>query len=92
MEAIIAIRAEVEQIRLPRDDSERRAVLGALSAIAAAKSLRYALQLLSPSQVLAEVDQRAELQADDVHEAAALFIDIRASSEILAENEDQYLH
>jgi RuvB-like protein 1 (pontin 52) len=92
MEQIIAIRAAVEQIRLPRDETQRRAVLRALSEIAAEKSLRYALQLLSPSQVLAEVDQRAELQADDVQEAAALFIDIRASSEILAEHEEHYLH
>lgn len=90
MEQIIAIRAEVEQIRLPRDETERQAVLNELSKIAEDCSLRYALQLLSPSQVLAEADQRAELQLSDVEEAKALFIDIEASTEILIAQAKQH--
>jgi RuvB-like protein 1 (pontin 52) len=74
MKQIIGIRAEVEQIRLPRDERERNDVLEKLSKIAEDKSLRYALQLLSPSQVIAEVDQRAEVQVVDVEEAKSLFI------------------
>jgi RuvB-like protein 1 (pontin 52) len=92
MKQIIGIRAEVEQIRLPRDEQERNQVLEKLATVAEDKSLRYALQLLSPSQVIAAVDQRAEVQVVDVEEAESLFIDTRTSTEILNRNEAAYLH
>jgi RuvB-like protein 1 (pontin 52) len=80
---IIAIRAGVEQIHLPKDDQERAEVLDALAALAFDKSLRYSLQLLSPSQVIAEVDGRVEITKYDVEEAASLFIDIKQSIELI---------
>jgi RuvB-like protein 1 (pontin 52) len=83
MRQIIAIRAGVEQIHLPKDDQERAEVLNALAALAFDKSLRYSLQLLSPSQVIAEVDGRVEITKYDVEEAASLFIDIRRSTELI---------
>jgi RuvB-like protein 1 (pontin 52) len=92
MKQIIGIRAEIEQIKLPRDEREKDEVLEALAALAEEKSLRYALQLLSPSQVIAEADQRAEIQTADVSEAAELFIDIAASTEILRKHEEEFLH
>jgi RuvB-like protein 1 (pontin 52) len=83
MRQIIAIRAGVEQIHLPKDDQERADVLDALAEQAAAKSLRYSLQLLSPSQVIAEVDGRVEITKEDVEEAALLFIDITESTKLI---------
>jgi RuvB-like protein 1 (pontin 52) len=55
-------------------------------------SLRDALQLLSPSQILAEVDQRVEVKKEDVEEAKELLIDTGASITILKESEDKYFH
>jgi RuvB-like protein 1 (pontin 52) len=87
MRQIIAIRAGVEQIHLPKDDDARAEVLDALAEQAATKSLRYALQLLTPSQVIAEVDGRVEITKDDVEEAAELFIDITESRKLIHSGE-----
>jgi RuvB-like protein 1 (pontin 52) len=91
MEQIIAIRAEIEQIKLPRDERDKQEVLERLAKLAEEKSLRYALQLLSPSQVLAEADQRAEIVVGDVDDAAMLFIDIGTSTKKLQEDQRGYL-
>ncbi|KAI9849005.1 MAG: RuvB ATP-dependent DNA helicase pontin [Sclerophora amabilis] len=46
-------------------------------------SLRYALQLLAPSSVLARVAGRREIEETDVAEAEELFIDARRSAQIV---------
>ena len=83
MRRIIEIRAEIEKIGLPKEDADRAAVLDKLASIAAEKSLRYALQLLTPAKILAEADQLKEITVDNVEEAAELFIDIKASTRMI---------
>jgi RuvB-like protein 1 (pontin 52) len=91
MGQIIGIRAEVEKIGLPREEADRKAVLAMLAKIGHAKSLRYALQLLTPAQIIAEADQRREITLDDVEEASELFIDILSSTEKIRKSPHGYL-
>ena len=54
-------------------------------------SFRYAVRLLTPALVLAKQNSREIIQVDDVKEAADLFIDAKASAQVLAENADQFM-
>ncbi len=46
-------------------------------------SLRYALQLLTPANILARVNQKKEIDVEDVAECEDLFIDARRSASIV---------
>ena len=46
-------------------------------------SLRYALQLLTPANILARVNRKKEIDVDDVAECEDLFIDARRSANIV---------
>ncbi len=52
---------------------------------------RYAVQLLTPSRILAATQGRDRITAADVSEIDTLFLDAKASSRMLAEHEDKYL-
>lgn len=66
---IVAKRAATEKIILSAD------ALTKLLEVGVKVSLRYALQLLSPSGILAGVGGRAEVSGADVDEAQLLFVD-----------------
>lgn len=85
MKQIISIRAKVEKIQIEDDALEQ------LVEIADEKSLRYALQLLTPANILAGTDNRSTVSLDDIEESAKLFIDINRSKEIIRENKSKYL-
>ena len=53
--------------------------------------MRYAVQMLTPSKILAETQGRDIINADDVEEIDELFYDAKASAKILAEQSDGYL-
>jgi RuvB-like protein 1 (pontin 52) len=82
---IVAIRAQTESI--PMTDE----ALAALGAIGGRTSLRYAVQLLSPSKVLATTQGRDAIEAADVEEIDRLFSDAKASAKLLTEQSDKYL-
>lgn len=71
---IIAIRANCESVRLEPD------ALAKLGDVAAATSLRYALQLLAPAATLAKAGSRSVIALVDVTEADGLFLDARSSA------------
>ena len=52
---------------------------------------RYAVQLLTPSHVLAKINAKDQISKDEIIEINELFFDAKASAKILAENQDQYL-
>ena len=81
---IMSIRAETESL-----DIEDQA-LAALGEIGVRTSLRYAVQLLAPSKILAETNGRTSIHLSDIAEVDALFFDAKASAAILA-NSDGYL-
>jgi RuvB-like protein 1 len=82
---IIAIRAQTESIKMHED------ALAALADIGAKTSLRYAVQLLTPSRILAERQGRDDILPEDVREIDELFFDAKASAKVLAAEAQRFL-
>ncbi|CAI5712425.1 unnamed protein product [Hyaloperonospora brassicae] len=81
MVQIIKIRAEAESIKLMEDAISR------LGEIGSETSLRYSVQLLTPSRILAETQGRSEVSVDDIEETKNLFNDAKRSALALAQSE-----
>lgn len=82
--SIIERRSNVENLKL------EVAALDLLADMGARTSLRYAVQLLSPSGILAGTAGRSEITVPDVEEARVLFLDVKRSTKIL-ETANNYL-
>ena len=82
---VLAIRAQVEGISL---EDDAYALLGE---IGVRSTLRYAVQLLTPSRVLASTTGREKITKADVEEIDGLFYDAKASAKILLEQQAGYL-
>jgi RuvB-like protein 1 (pontin 52) len=78
---IISIRSETESIEVHED------ALVALGEIGARTSLRYAVQMLTPSRIIAETCGRDSIITADVEEVDELFFDAKSSAKILAASE-----
>ena len=101
LKQIIQIRANTQKVVLDED------ALNALTDLANPKkkiewldegnlvdspgSLRYSLHLIRPASVLAEVDQRPNVNLDDVREVAHLFLEPKSSSKRLEEQPGLFL-
>jgi RuvB-like protein 1 (pontin 52) len=72
---IVKKRADTEKLLIADDALER------VSAAGVRVSLRYALQLLAPAQVLARVGGRGEVGVGDVEECEDLFLDVGRSTQ-----------
>ncbi len=81
MVQIVSIRAETEAVEV---DPEALAEMGS---IGARTSLRYAVQLLTPSRIIAETAGREHILPVDVEEVDELFYDAKASAKLLAGSE-----
>ena len=82
LKTIIRLRARTEGLQITE---------GALDKVAGHGvnvSLRYALQLLTPANILARVNRKSEIDVDDVAEAEDLFIDARRSASIVQGDDD----
>src|SRR5690606_34927528 len=82
---IINIRATTEGIQMEADS------LALLGDIASKTSLRYAIQLLTPANILARSRGRSQVVKDDVQEVHSLFLDAKKSAMLLARNADKYI-
>ena len=75
---------EIKLIVKKRADTEKLAIaedaLQKVSEAGVRVSLRYALQLLAPAQVLARVGGRGEVGVTDVEECEGLFLDVGRST------------
>lgn len=85
MVQILKIRGTTENIALD-DDS---ALL--LGQIGVQTTLRYAVQLLTPSNLLARINGKDAITKEEIEEINKLFYDAKASAKILAEQEDKYM-
>ena len=85
MTQIIAIRAKTEEIEVDEEG------IGVLAEIGSRTSLRYAVQLLTPSRIMAQTQGREDIKAGDAEEIDELFFDAKASARLLAEQGDGYL-
>ncbi|KIW90210.1 RuvB-like helicase 1 [Cladophialophora bantiana CBS 173.52] len=77
VQTIIRLRAKTEGLSISESALEKVAQHGTNV------SLRYALQLLTPSSILARVNGRTEIGVEDVAECEDLFIDARRSAKVV---------
>ena len=82
---ILSIRASTEGLELQED------ALAQLGEIGARTSLRYAVQLLTPSRILAATNGRDKISVDEIDEIDKLFYDAKASARHLAAQDSLYL-
>jgi len=82
---ILSIRAQIENTPV---DEEAFAYLGE---IGVRSTLRYAVQLLTPSKVLVKTNGREIITKDDIEEIDSLFFDAKASAKLLIEQQSMYL-
>ncbi|PVD25245.1 hypothetical protein C0Q70_15743 [Pomacea canaliculata] len=85
MTQILRIRAETESIQ-----TEEEALL-MLGEIGVKTTLRYAVQLLTPSSILARINGKDAVSKEEVEEIDKLFFDAKASAKILHAQEDKYM-
>merc|ERR1712194_964370 len=78
---IISLRATVEGIEI------EESALRLLSNISTRTSLRYAVQMLTPARIVAETTGRTAISEDDVKDVDKLFLDGKASGQMLAKCE-----
>ncbi|KAH7820557.1 putative DNA helicase [Monocercomonoides exilis] len=84
---ILKIRANVEGISICDE------ALEALAKIGEETSLRYALQLLTPASIAAELEgEDSEIQVKHIEEVHDLFLDSNTSTKILEAHNEDYLH
>ena len=82
---ILKIRAKEEKVKISD------AALEKLTKIGLEESLRYSVQLMMPSYVIAKSKGRDEIDVDDVEEAAQLFVSMKESARYLKELEKMFL-
>jgi len=82
---ILAIRADTEELKV-----EEKA-LDILSKVGERASLRYAVQLLTPSKVLAQTTGKDTITQDNIEEVDKLFLDAKRSAKWLQESADKFL-
>lgn len=83
---ILAIRCETEGFEIETD------ALAHLATVGTKTSLRYAVQLINPSFVLAQTLGKLKITKDEVEEINGLFFDGKTSAKILQEQADKYIH
>lgn len=77
IQTIVRLRAKTEGLTISEPALEKIAQHGVKV------SLRYALQLLTPSSILAKVNGRQSIEAADIEECEDLFIDAKRSARIV---------
>lgn len=82
---ILAIRCETEGIEIESD------ALAHLSTVGTKTSLRYAVQLITPSFVLAQTLGKLKITKDEIMEINELFFDGKTSAKVLQEQADKYI-
>ncbi|KAH0789565.1 RuvB-like 2 [Histomonas meleagridis] len=80
LKKILIKRCEEEDVTMSKE------ALKTLTVYAKLRSLRYAMQLITTSSLIAARHKNKEVMTDDVNKAAALFIDKSQSSEFLAQS------
>lgn len=85
MQQIICIRAATENIDIADESLQQLGEIGVKT------TLRYAVQLLTPSSLLARINGKEAVTKEDIEEINELFYDAKSSAKILAEQEDKFM-
>ncbi|KTW30604.1 RuvB-like helicase 1 [Pneumocystis carinii B80] len=82
---IIRLRAKTEELQITEAALEKLTEKGVTS------SLRYAIQLLTPSSILAKVNGRQEIDIHDIEESIALFLDGKESAKVVHTHDKRFI-
>jgi RuvB-like protein 1 (pontin 52) len=82
---ILSIRAVTENTELEDE------ALAELGKVGARTSLRYVVQLLTPSKILADSQGRTKVNKSDVTEINGIFYDAKSSAKLLQEQAAKYI-
>jgi RuvB-like protein 1 (pontin 52) len=82
---IIKIRAQTESIAIEDESVESLAEIGDKT------TLRYAVQFLTPANILAKINGKDKITKDEIDEVNDLFYDAKSSAKLLQQDEDKYL-
>ncbi|KAM9482774.1 ruvB-like 1 [Clarias gariepinus] len=85
MKQIVKIRAQTESINISEE------ALTHLAEIGTKTTLRYAIQLLTPAKLLAQVQGKAVIEREHVEETNELFYDAKASAKILQDQHTKFM-
>ncbi|OWF37766.1 ruvB-like 1 [Mizuhopecten yessoensis] len=85
MVQILKIRAHTEGIQI--EDSS----LQTLGQIGTQTTLRYSVQLLTPTHLLSRINGKDVIGKEEIEEISKLFYDAKSSAKILAEQEDKFM-
>ena len=83
---IVEIRANEEGVKLSEEALDKLTDVGEQS------TLRYAVQLLTPSYIIAKENGRNEITPEDVEQAVKLFANVKRSVEDLEKWREKYLY
>ncbi|CAG9862940.1 unnamed protein product [Phyllotreta striolata] len=85
MEQIIKLRAVTEGLEIEQE------AISSLGEVGTKATLRYAVQLLTPSFLTAKINGRSNILQSDVEEIGTLFLDAKSSAKILTEQKDKFM-
>ncbi|MCS7132860.1 MAG: hypothetical protein N3F65_02185 [Nitrososphaeria archaeon] len=83
---ILEIRSKEERVKISEEALEKLTTIGEQT------TLRYAVQLLTPSYIIAKESGRTEITVGDVELAVELFADVKRSVEELEKWREKYLY
>lgn len=82
---ILKIRAKIEDISIDEGSINR------LGEIGSETTLRYAVQLLTPANILRKANKKEQVGVAEVNELYSMFYDAKKSAKLLADNESKYM-
>lgn len=82
---ILKIRSQVEGIQAGDESYQLLGDIGVKT------TLRYAVQLLTPANILSRINGRDSVSKEDIEEINELFYDAKSSAKMLAEHDDKYM-
>merc|ERR1719421_381850 len=82
---VVEIRCEEEDVEMTDDAKEL------LTKIGGETSLRYCMQLITSSALIAARRKASEVDIEDISQAYSMFVDVKRSTQFLLEYQDQYM-
>lgn len=82
---ILRIRAQTEGLQVSEE------AFTSLGEIGVTSTLRYAVQLMTPANMLAKINAKEEITREEVEETHTLFHDAKTSAKILTEDAENYM-
>eukprot|EP00922_Rhytidocystis_sp_ex-Travisia-forbesii_P068842 GHVS01102700.1.p1 GENE.GHVS01102700.1~~GHVS01102700.1.p1 ORF type:complete len:476 (-),score=83.10 GHVS01102700.1:1472-2899(-) len=82
---VVAIRAQMEGLRVSEEAMRKLGELGGNS------SLRYAMQLLDPARLVAQIAGKDTIEKEHVEEVDGLFMDAKTSAKRVTEEADSFV-